>query len=119
MVVAQVTVGVVAVFPLDVVVVAVVSVVRDQAADAVAIMSQVLQRSDLVLVVLVLVSHEVMVVNHQAVAAMVVEQAVAAVSTVVVVVADDLCKNNQAISSICILLQIRRLQKKAQPMKCW
>ncbi|MEI6711768.1 MAG: hypothetical protein WCK88_06390 [bacterium] len=115
MVVAQVTVAVVVVFLLDVVV---VSVVRDQVVVAVVIMKQVLQRSDLVLVVRVLLSHEHMVaVDHQVVD-MVVELGVV-VSIVVGVAVVDLCKNNLVTSSICISRQIRRVQKKLQRMKFW
>jgi hypothetical protein len=99
------------------------TVVVNQVAVATVTVMQVLQRSDLVLVVLVLVSREVMVADHhQAVVDMVVERVVeaAVASTAVVAVeADDLCKNNQATSSICILLQIRKLQKRVQVMKCW
>jgi len=117
--VAVVTVEVVAVLLLDAVVVD--TVVVNQVVVAMVTVMQGLQRSDLVLVVRVLVSHEAMVVVDQRVVVvdMVVElAAVEAVSIVAVVAAVDLCKNNQATSNTCILLQIQRQQKNLR-MKSW
>lgn len=103
---AVVTVVVVGVLLLGVVVVD--TVVVNQAVVAMVTVMQVLQRSDLGLVVQVLASQEATVaVDHQVVEDTVVELVAAVeVSIAVVVVEVDLCKSNQATSSICILLQI-------------
>ncbi len=115
---AVVTVEVVAVLLLDAVVVD--TVVVNQVVVAMVTVMQGLQRSDLVLVVRVLVSHEAMAAVDQRVVVvdMVVVLVVEVVSIVAVVAAVDLCKNNQATSNICILLQIQRQQKNL-PMKSW
>ena len=117
MVVAQVTVVVVGVLLLDAVVVDMVAV--DQAVVAMVTMMQGLQRSVLVLVMLISIDQvEVLAEDHQVVVADMVAVLVAEVVLVVVVVeVVDLCKNSQATSNICILRQIWRQQKSLQRMR--
>ena len=100
---AQVTVEVAGVFLRD----EVVLVVRDQAAVVVIVMKQVLQRSDLVLVMQISIDRDEVIAGDHLVEDMVVGQ-VAAASIVEVAVVGDLSRNNQVINSICTLLLIQK-----------
>jgi len=92
-------------------VVVVDTVVVDLAVVAMEIVMQVLQRSDLVLVMQILIDHDVdLVVGRQVVEAdTVVEMLVDEVVFIVEVVEEDgLYHNNQVINNICIRLLILR-----------